>query len=134
MKVMLDTNILLSAGLFGSKRVAQYIDLLMTRYIFYISDYSLFEFFDNIDRKFQSKRACAEAFINKIPHRIIKTPAFDKSTLPYIRDEKDYPILAAALYADIDVLITGDRDFRVVETDRPEIMTVAEFVAKYMGE
>ena len=47
------------------------------------------------------------------------------------RDEKDYPILYTAIVEDVDVFITGDEDFDEVVIDKPEIMTAAEFIAKY---
>ncbi len=36
-----------------------------------------------------------------------------------IRDVKDYPVLYTAMIEDIDVLITGDKDFSDVGVDRP---------------
>ena len=33
---------------------------------------------------------------------------------------------------DVDVLITGDRDFEDVRVERPEIMTPVEFIKKYI--
>ena len=45
--------------------------------------------------------------------------------------KKDYPILYTAIVEDVDVFITGDEDFDEVVIDKPEIMTAAEFIAKY---
>jgi len=47
------------------------------------------------------------------------------------RDMKDSPILATAMIENIDILVTGDKDLRVVESEYPEIMTMSEFVEKY---
>ena len=52
---------------------------------------------------------------------------------PKIRDKKDYPILASALIANVDILITGDKDFSVLELDKPEILTIIEFEEKYLN-
>ena len=51
-----------------------------------------------------------------------------------IRDMKDYPVLYTAVIEDIDVLITGDKDFSDVGVDRPEIVTPAEFMENYMNQ
>ncbi len=51
---------------------------------------------------------------------------------PKIRDKKDYPILASAILADVDVFITGDKDFSAVYIERPEVMIIAEFASKYL--
>jgi predicted nucleic acid-binding protein len=48
-----------------------------------------------------------------------------------LRDLNDYPILASAMIANVDILITGDRDFGGVHIERPEILTIREFMEKY---
>jgi len=48
-----------------------------------------------------------------------------------MRDEYDYPILSTAILEDVDILITGDKDFAVVDIDRPEILTPSQFLRKY---
>ena len=45
-----------------------------------------------------------------------------------IRDPKDQPILNAALLANIDLLITGDKDFLVLKLNRPKCITAAQFL------
>jgi predicted nucleic acid-binding protein len=47
--------------------------------------------------------------------------------LPYIRDEKDSPILQAAIAADIEILLTGDKDFCDVVCKKPKIIGPKEF-------
>jgi predicted nucleic acid-binding protein len=49
----------------------------------------------------------------------------DPDLYPKIRDKKDYPILASAIIADVDVFITGDKDFSAVDIERPEVMSIA---------
>ena len=49
-----------------------------------------------------------------------------------IRDLNDYPILYTAIKENIDILITGDRDFADVIIKKPLILTPAEFIAKYL--
>lgn len=50
-----------------------------------------------------------------------------KQNLFQIRDESDYPILYTAILEDVDILITGDKDFLDIEIERPEILTPAQF-------
>lgn len=40
--------------------------------------------------------------------------------------------MASAIIADVDVFITGDKDFAAIDIERPEIMTISEFKGKYM--
>ena len=48
-----------------------------------------------------------------------------------IRDKEDYIILHTAIIEDVDVFITGDKDFDDVDIDKPEIMSISEFLEKY---
>lgn len=38
-----------------------------------------------------------------------------------MRDEKDAPILATAIMEGVDIFLTGDKDFLVMEVEIPEI-------------
>lgn len=44
-----------------------------------------------------------------------------------IRDPADYPVLYSAIVEDVDVLISGDKDFFEVEVEKPEIVTSSEY-------
>ena len=45
-----------------------------------------------------------------------------------IRDAKDQPILNAAIVSDVDIILTGDKDFLSLEMEHPRCMTVAQFL------
>ncbi len=45
-----------------------------------------------------------------------------------LTDAKDSPILATAILEDIDIFITGDKDFLVLEIETPKIVTMADFL------
>ena len=49
-----------------------------------------------------------------------------------IRDIKDYPVLYTAIIEDVDILITGDKDFKDIDIEKPEIMTPTEFLEFYL--
>jgi predicted nucleic acid-binding protein len=49
-----------------------------------------------------------------------------------IRDKKDYPVLYTAIIEDVDVLITGDKDFGSIEIETPDVVTPARFMEKYL--
>ena len=61
-------------------------------------------------------------------------PDIDENIYPVIRDKKDYPILASAIIADVDVFVTGDKDFDLIDIERPDIMTITDFAEKYFIE
>lgn len=60
----------------------------------------------------------------------VYTPDDIEEGLFEIRDLMDYPILYTAIIEDVDILITGDKDFFEIEIEKPEIMTPSEFIEK----
>lgn len=87
---------------------------------------------DVTDIKFPDKRKELDEFLFNLPYEIEYTPdtILDESTIK-MRDEKDVPVLYSAIISDVDILITGDKDFNDVDVEKPEIMTVSEFLEKY---
>ena len=57
--------------------------------------------------------------------------ALDLNGFPEMRDTEDSPILATAIMEGIDVFVTGDKDFLVLDVEMPEIVTMAEFLKRY---
>ena len=41
------------------------------------------------------------------------------------------PVLYTAIAEDVDVLVTGDKDFGDVEIERPDILTPSEFIERF---
>ena len=60
------------------------------------------------------------------------TPKEIESGLFDIRDVKDYPVLYTAIIEDVDILITGDKDFEDIDIEKPQILTPAEFMEEYL--
>ena len=50
---------------------------------------------------------------------------------PSVRDQKDSPILATAILENVDVFVTGDKDFLVLDLKTPQILTMSEFLEQY---
>ena len=63
--------------------------------------------------------------LNYTPKEIIENNEID------IRDPKDLPILNSAIISDVDIFITGDKDFDDINIEKPEILTATEFLEKY---
>ena len=97
-----------------------------------VCDYVVEELRIVTDRKFSGKRNDLDRFFFELPFELVYTPKMvDSDDLPEIRDPKDSPILAAAVMEDIDVFVTGDKDFLVLDIDMPEIVTMADFLKRY---
>jgi putative PIN family toxin of toxin-antitoxin system len=133
MRVMFDTNILVSAGLFRSSRLAALAERVSDEHTLVLSSQIIDELRMVMDMKFPHKKAACETFLNKLSFEMVLTPRYvDPSIYPRIRDKSDYPILASAIIADVDVFITGDKDFLALDVERPEILTISQFAEQYM--
>ena len=64
---------------------------------------------------------------------IVSAALYRKGGIALLRDKKDYPILAAAMAADVDILLSGDKDLLTVEIERPEIINSKNFRGKYFA-
>ena len=132
MRVMLDTNILVSAILFPSPSTEKFLNTVMTHHHVFLCDYVIEELWKTVNGKFPHKAAEVERFLHDFTFERIPTPqAPEMAPLPEIRDPKDAPILAAAILEKADVLVTGDKDFLVLSISEPRIMTMAEFMTAF---
>jgi putative PIN family toxin of toxin-antitoxin system len=130
---MLDTNILLSAGVFAGKRTSSLTLRIAEKHIIVLSSQIIDELHAVMEFKFPDKKPALERFLTRFSYEISHTPSeIDKDIYPKVRDKKDYPILASAIIADVDVFVSGDKDFGGLDLARPEIMTIGEFEAKYL--
>lgn len=131
MRVMLDTNILISALLFPSEQTELFFQTVTERDTVVLSSYVVNELHHVVQRKFPQHQEDVDRFLSHFAFELVYTPEFLENSLIPIRDPKDYPVLHSALTENIDVLVTGDKDFTVLELEYPEILTLSEFLEKY---
>ena len=131
MKVMLDTNILVSAFVFKSKKMNKLIYKLSTEHEIVICSYTIEELKELVDTKFKVTQKDLDEFLKDFPFILVYSPTTVENKLFEIRDKNDYIILHTAIIEDVDVFITGDKDFNDIDIDKPEIMNVTEFLEKY---
>jgi putative PIN family toxin of toxin-antitoxin system len=130
---MIDTNIIISAALFRGGETANFLKELVRRHRLYVCTFSIDEVFIVANRKFPDKRSAFDAFLREVSYESVSTPLIlDRSKIPKIRDEKDYPILLSAIDSDMDALISGDRDLLCVDCERPKILSPRGFREAYM--
>lgn len=131
MRVMLDTNILISAFVFKSKKMYELIYKLSKEHEIIICSYTVEELKELIDTKFKVQPKELDEFLKEFPFTLVYSPMNVENTLFEIRDKDDYIILHTAIIENVDVFITGDKDFDDIDIDKPEIMNVSEFLEKY---
>ena len=131
MRIMVDTNVLISLLVFSSKKMNQMMECIFMEHQLVLSSYIVEELKDVVRRKFASKVGVVDTLLAKMNYEYVYTPDMLDATLFVIRDVKDYPVLYTAILEDVDILVTGDSDFGDVDVDKPEILKPAEFVERY---
>jgi putative PIN family toxin of toxin-antitoxin system len=131
MKVLIDTNILISAALNPSGTPYKaFIKAVTYPNKGVICDQNVEELRRIFNRKFPQKISLLEHFLSiaLLTMEVVPTPVDETEEENNIRDAADRPILRAALSAKVDVLLTGDKDFLESDVTNPKIMTAAEFI------
>jgi putative PIN family toxin of toxin-antitoxin system len=130
---MIDTNLFISAALFPDSVLAAIIFAAADKYALVLSTQILDELRAVVKRKFPNRVSETENLLRRLRYEIAYTPEYiDQDAFPKVRDPKDYPILASAILANIDVFISGDADFEDVAIEYPEILKPSEFAKKYL--
>jgi len=129
MKILLDTNVLISAFIFGGQTGRLLSMLFESEHQLYVSDYIDQEFKKKLEDKWPEKT-------DKVYHLYHQMDiTFCKSTEEFqgqLRDVKDIPVLSDALYHHIDIILTGDKDFLEAELEYPLIYSPT-MLLEYLG-
>ena len=129
---MLDTNVLISAFLFPGSKMDVMMDYIFMQHQLVLSSYVVEELKSVVKRKFPKKEKDVNKLLAMMSFEYVYTPSEIERGLFAIRDVKDYPVLYTAIIEDIDILITGDKDFSDIDIDKPEIMSPTEFMEKFL--
>ena len=129
---MIDTNIIISIAIFNSKTLETMLTEVRNNHQLVLCSYIIDELNEVVERKFPTKQTLVDTFLLKIPYEIEYTP----KNIPDIkelemRDVKDRPVLYSAILGNVDILITGDKDFDDVGIEKPQIMSATEFLDAY---
>ena len=131
MKVLIDTNILISAALSAKGTPFQaYMKAVSYPNHGLICEQNVDEMRRIFNKKFPHRLAALDRFLSValLTLDLVPIPVAEDQSERQIRDIKDRPILRAAIAAQADVLLTGDKDFLESGIEQPAIMTPAEFL------
>jgi len=128
---MIDTNIIISAILFPNSLPARFVEEVTCKHSIVLCSHIIDELHRVFNKKFNDKLLHLERFLSKFSFEFVYTPLdIDIDKYPTIRDIADLPILVSAIIEDIDVIVTGDKDFFDVEIEKPDIITVKQYYEK----
>jgi len=130
-RIMLDTNVLFSAIYkFDGTPFNAFAKASEMPYRIVLCDQIIDELRRNFNRKFPAKIPVLERFLALAQYDLITLTLEDEAVdeEKNIRDVSDRPILRAALKAQVDIFVTGDKDFLESGLQNPKIMSAAQFL------
>jgi putative PIN family toxin of toxin-antitoxin system len=123
MRVMIDTNVIISAVYNPKSKPAIILCHVCEHHELVLCDYIVVECYDVIMRKFPQHTAIFDKLLASIGYDLITAP---REGL-IMSDPKDSPILNAAIIADVDIIISGDKHFLSLDMGRPEVMSPSRY-------
>jgi putative PIN family toxin of toxin-antitoxin system len=132
MRIMIDTNVLISAILFPGSSPTITLQKVIEKHNLVLCSHIIDEVHIVFERKFLEKIKNLERFLSKLSYELVYTPLdIEMNKYPQIRDNGDLPILVSAILADVDIIITGDKDFQSIEIEKPIVLTPRESLNIY---
>ncbi len=128
MRVLADTNIIISALMFPASVPARALIKAEAEHDLILCEQNIEELRDVLRRKRPELLPAAEELLLNLVYELI--PAVNDAG-EKVRDVKDQPILNSAIMFDVDIIVTGDKDFLCLELERPKIIRPLEFIENY---
>lgn len=125
MRILIDTNVLISSVLFPHSKPAQALLHVAGKHEMVLCDQNLTELREVLSRKVPQVLPDAEVLLTELSYELI--PAVPHAQ-KLIRDVKDQPILNASILYGVDIILTGDKDFLSLDIEHPRCMTVTQFL------
>lgn len=104
------------------------LEYIIEKHDLLISSFVIEELFAVVERKFPTKRNDVDLFLSNLAYELVYTPHNMPGNIFEIRDMNDYPVLYTAIVENVDIFITGDKDFIDVNIETPKVMTPTEFI------
>lgn len=134
MRVLIDTNVLFSTILFPNGAAAKSFLICAQNNSLVIPVYVINELKSVVKRKCPSKLSDVETFFQRLSFEQAPTPIGEIGNIPEIRDSNDVPILQVGIKENVDIILTGDQDFKDVKINHPRIMTPKEFLIQFQSK
>lgn len=129
MRIMLDTNVLISAFVFGGKVRKALKVIFDTDCKIYVSEYVDAEFKHILQEKWSNRADKIYSLYRAMDFVFCSSTT---ETLGHLRDEKDIPVLSDAIYYGVDILLTGDKDFLETDIKTPKIISPSELLENFL--
>lgn len=126
-RVLVDTNVVISALLFPTSVPAKALALVLDRHRLVLTRWIIDELHEVVGRKRPDLLPALEGLLEGIDYELAEPgrPGV------LISDPDDQPILDAAVAAAVDVIVTGDKHFLQLTLAPPRIVTAREFLNEF---
>lgn len=132
MRILIDTNVLISAALNpGGVPYQAYVKAVTYPNHGIICEQNVDEIKRVFNKKFPDKLSALDRFLATalMTLELVPVPTRERDLEVKVRDAADRPILRAATEAGADILLTGDRDFLEAGIEHPSIVTPMTFIS-----
>ena len=119
MRVMIDTNVVVSAVYNPKSKPADVLRHVCEKHELILCDYIIAECYDVITRKFPQHIPVFDSLLATLGYELVAAPREGLE----MSDPKDSPILNAAIIADVDVIVSGDKHFLELDIERPQVLS-----------
>lgn len=126
-RVLVDTNVVISALLFPASVPAQALALVVDEHVLVLTQWVLDEFQRVVGEKRPDLLSALDAVLTNIGYEL----AEPDETGPVISDPNDQPILDAAIAGAVDVIVTGDKRFHALDIETPRVLTARGFLTEF---
>ena len=132
MRILIDTNVLISAALNpGGVPYQAYVKAVTYPNHGIICEQNVDEIKRVFNKKFPDKLSALDRFLATalMTLELVPMPTRERDLEVKVRDAADRPILRAAVEAGADILLTGDWDFLEAGIEHPSIVTPMTFIS-----
>ena len=130
---MIDSNVIYSAFFFPDKKISNMVKHIKKHHEIVLCKYIINETCDVVSRDANQNVSSVKTFMESIADEVFQIGSYDPNHYPKINDPKDTEILVCAIESEVDILITGDTDFDVVNNiERPRILKPKQYMSEFM--
>lgn len=130
--ILIDTNILFSALIFENSLPNKILQHIFHHEKAVFCEPVIREIFTIIQKKAPKYQQYIEEFFKNEQYIYLSSKQYNYPIQTKIRDNKDQAILNIAVNANVDIIVTGDKDFLTLNIKHPKIMTAREYFEQFM--
>jgi len=125
MKIIIDSNVLISAVYNPNSKPAHAVRDVCENHELLLCDHIVAECYDVVGRKFPQHTSVLDNLLTTLGYSLVVAP---RGGSAHIVDSKDAPILNVAILENVDIIISGDNHFLSLDLERPKVLTPAQYL------